>query len=76
MKLSNIIALTSSSVVNNGENIPNVFTTKQQHKKKKKIKLGKTSYGGVGVGLNVPAPPSGGLDCGLGDAGSGGGDGG
>lgn len=73
MKLTNIISLTSSSVVNNGENIPNVFITKQQHKKKKEIKLGKTTYGvGGGVGINV-SPPSGESSC---DAGGGDGGGG
>ena len=74
MKLTNIVSLTSSSVVNNGEDIQNVFTTKNQHKKKKEIKLGKTSYGGVGIGINSSLDSDGDNDGDTGAGDSGGGD--
>lgn len=72
MKLADLITLPTTSVVNNGENIPNMYTTKNPQKKKKHIKLKKSVYGvGVGIGMNVPrgtnceagvvgAPPAGG----------------
>jgi len=69
MKISNLISFSSDSVVNSGASIPNVYTTKNQHKKTKKIKLGKSGYGNGGIHLSINNSSDGDVDSGDGSAG-------
>lgn len=62
MKLLDLVSIKSTSVVNNGESLPNVFTDKNVNKNTKKMpKLKKSVYGlGGGLNLSGDTPPDGG----------------